>query len=292
MRAGATHRETAPRPSGGAVAREVSATAESAVSAEICSGHFAHCIAATAVVVPRQLLIPGPRGELWTEALPRTLIGRGAGALPGVAGSGTAFLVTPRHVVTAAHVVNPHRITHSAFVFGFTAASLRQPGDGLPLRYLFDHEAIAYGVSVTVPGATPCHDDISLIELSKPIERRGIAIAQPDAIALNQPVTLVGCAGLQPVTAAMAGVDPPARVLAFDERIAQTSVRVAQGNSGSPLLDSNGDALGVHVSMATPTIRQPASPSVIGNAGMVVASAVRMRVILDALVKIGAQIRT
>lgn len=292
-------RESAIRQSGNAVVRShrpaLSCGAdegyEGIVAADACPDRFSRCIAATAFVVRRKSLIPCPAG-FWIEALPRTLMSR-SGGMPAVAGAGTAFLVTPQHFVTAAHVIDHHWVANAAFVFDFHAACLRQPEGNLPLRYEIAASSVAFGAAIVGPEAALRGDDVTVVALKQPTSRTGIAIAKFDALDLAQSVAMVGCARLQPMTVVTALDDErPARVLSFDARIVQTNIDAFQGNSGSALLDASGDALGVHVGISTGDDGDVhGTPSNANDHDVAVASAVRLRVIRDVLASIGAEIR-
>jgi len=293
------HRESAIWQSGAAVVR-TSRPAQSCgtddgfeaiLSADACPDRFARCIAATAFVVRRKSLIPCPAGY-WIEALPRTLMSPHGGA-PAVAGAGTAFLVTPQHFVTAAHVIDHHWVANAAFVFDFHAACLRPPEGSLPLRYEITASSVVFGAAIVGPNAALQGDDITVVALTQPTSRSGIAIAPFDTLDLAQSVAMVGCARLQPMTVVTAIDDErPARVLSFDARIVQTNIDAFQGNSGSALLDASGDALGVHVGIsADDDVDVHGALSNREDNDIAVASAVRLRVIRDVLESIGAEIR-
>lgn len=279
-------RTTAPSPSDGAVA-----ALESSASGGVHPDRLERARAATALVVRRHALMPRP-GGFWIEALPRTLLSRGGGALAGIAGSGTAFLVTPRHVVTAAHVIDRSWIAKAAFVLDFVPACLRLPEGGLPLRYEFTEDAVLFGAGLVDPDLVAQRDDIRVVELAQPARRTGIAVAPLDAIALGQPVAMLGCARMEPVSiAAATGGASSSRVLWFDERLVKTGVRAFQGNSGSPLLDACGDVLGVHIGMVPDgPIRNRAIPAGT-EPGITAAAAIRLRRIRATLARIGAALR-
>jgi hypothetical protein len=292
-------RESEIRQSGSAVVRTsrpaLSCSAddgyEAILAADTCFDQFARCIGATAFVVRRKSLIPCPAGY-WIEALPRTLMSRGGGAAPAVAGAGTAFLVTPQHFVTAAHVIDRHWVANAAFVFDFHAACLRQPEGSLPLRYEFAASSVALGAAILGAEAALRGDDITVVELTQPTSRRGIAIATFDELELAQSVAMVGCARLQPMTVVTAiGDESPARVLSFDARIVQTNIDAFQGNSGSALLDASGDVLGVHIGISADDDGTAHGNAPAGEDNDVaVASAVRLRVMREVLVSVGAEI--
>lgn len=279
-------RTTAPSPSDGAVASR-----QSSAAAEVHPDRLEHARAATALVVRRHALMPRP-GGFWIEALPRTLLSRGGGTLPGIAGCGTAFLVTPHHVVTAAHVIDRSWIAKAAFLFDFVPACLRPPEGRLPLRYEFTGDSVVFGAGLIDSDPVAQRDDIRVVELTGPARRNGITVAPFDAMSLGQPVAMLGCARMEPVSiAAATGGGSPARVLWFDERLVKTSVRAFQGNSGSALLDARGDVLGVHIGMVPDgSFRNPAIPA--GMDGRITAaSAIRLRRIRATLARIGAELR-
>lgn len=282
----AADRTIAPSPCDGAIAAPASAA-----SAGIHPDRLERAMAATALVVRRHALMPRP-GGFWIEALPRTVLSRGGGTLPGIAGSGTAFLVTPRHVVTAAHVVDRSWIAKSAFVFDYVPACLRHAEGNLPLRYEFAEMSVMFGVSVVDPDAVARTDDISVVELAGPAQRCGIAVAPLHAMAPGQPVAMPGCARMEPVSVAAAtGRGPPFRVLSFDARLVRTSVRAFPGNSGSPLLNAHGDVLGVHTGMVYDRSSRSGGVPCGADSGVAAASAIRLRRIRTTLESIGADIR-
>lgn len=263
----------ASRP-GFAESRETDAVRAAAPSLRSAGDRFARSIAATALVVRRRLLVPSP-GGYWIQALPRTLLS--SSGMPCIAGKGTAFLVTPQHLVTAAHVIDRRWVADSAFVFDFHAACLKQPDGNRPLRYEFAADSVASGASIVGPDRDVCGDDITVVELHRPVPRCGVAVAPLDTLAQNQPVKLVGCARLQPIAIIGTADETPARVLQFDARVIHSDIAALPGSSGSALLDADGHALGVQSRLHD-------------DGSRCVATAIRLCVIRDLLRTLGADI--
>ncbi|HSX59002.1 MAG TPA: serine protease [Tahibacter sp.] len=261
-------------------------------ASEATAKRFERCLAATALVVRTHALIPCPAG-FWLEALPSAAGSDAVERLPSIAGGiGTAFLVTPQHMVTAAHAIDEYWIGSSAFVFDLHAGCLRQPEDDLPLRYEVPAYNVAFGSTVSEHTTARRSDDIAIVTLKEPTSRLGVVIANLNRLVAHQEVAMIGCARMQPLTiVAQTEQGPAPFVHSFTEDIIRTNVDSFQGNSGSPLLDAQGHVLGVHVGI-TGDGRDNGSKSSPDGSGVAVASAVRVRVIGDRLAKIGAAILT
>lgn len=256
------------------------------------------CAAATALVVSGKFLIPTATGY-WIEAVTDSMHSLQLPNLPRVRTGieGTAFLVSAQHVVTAAHVVDRRAQGRAAFIFDYRHnVSLREAGDGLPRRYEFPRENVFCVDTENWKSAAtqaPVSDDLILFQLDRPSGRTPITIAPLDALEKFQEVALAGYARQQPltlITAACSGAPTP-RVLEFDSRLIRTNVDTFQGNSGSPLLNRNGQALGVHINAHSGDIDAS------GNALRVdedipVAVAIRLRIIADQLQQVGATFAT
>lgn len=253
---------------------------------------FATACSATALVLRPNSLIPTATGNYWIAVFPERMVNQGMERLPRVAGAtGSAFLVTPRHLVTAAHVIGRSWVADAAFVFDFTADCLREPEGDLPLRYEFARDSVVFGGSLVFPTVTPVTDDIAVIELNIATVRSGLAIAGLQKPAINDAVALVGCARFQPLTVV---ADTPTaqapRVFKVEDRVVHTNVDAFQGSSGSALLDENGDVLGVHVDIIFDDQNDGDVPTMVDE-DIAVASAVRMAVIEKTLNSVGAVIR-
>ena len=257
---------------------------------------------ATAMIVSDAVLKFAEDGSRWLEAFPESMHLSAFVELPQVRSGirGTGFLVTNRHLVTAAHVVDPATLDRAAFVFGVNASDLLPAtDDGLPERFRIPAERVYYGKNIFVPGPVLAVDDIVVIELDSKISPDDkqpklvpLAIAALDSLQGEQEVALVGHARLQPltITAAKAASDNLPHVLSLGPRVIHTNIDSFQGNSGSALLDMAGDVLGVQMVIYGGDENSD-SETIHVEATSLVASAVRMRVIGDYLKEIGATIR-
>lgn len=250
---------------------------------------------ATAMVVSASALNPAADGSWWLQAFPESMQG-GFKDLPQVRCGirGSAFLVTRRHLVTAAHVVDAAILDRAAFIFGVYASDLRPAANGLPERFAIPADRVYYGKSIFTRSNSPTRDDIAVIELKRepPAKHAPLAIAALESVQDKQEVALVGHARMQPltITAARTGSVEVPHVMLFDQRVIHTNVDSFQGNSGSALLTMDGDVLGVQVRIRDED-EGPNNEAVVVSERAVVASAVRMRVIGDYLKEIGATIR-
>lgn len=256
------------------------------------------CAAATVLVVSRMFLRDGANDTVWIEAVPDAMRGHKLAHIPRVRTGigGTAFLVTPRHVVTAAHVVDRRARPRAAFIFDYHGDRLRQPGGGLPLRYEFPRANVYFAAEQAAPAATaakPASDDIALIELDRAPGRTPIPLAATGALAKDDEVALIGHARQQPLTLTTAACEagPVPRVFEFDQRLIRTNVDCFQGNSGSPLLNRQGHALGIHINAHSGDV------DALGNAVRLeetvpVATAIRLHLIAAELAQAGATFGT
>lgn len=257
---------------------------------------FATAIAATALVISAKALRPAGNGRFWIDAVPEPMRDTAFARLPrvraGIRGSG--FLVTDTHLVTAMHVVDAGSLARAAFVFGYTADKLREAGDGLPQRYEFDAAAIFLGAELFAPQDANAGDDLAIVRLDRGTGRTPLAVAAFDRIEAGQEVAMAGHARMQPLTliADTRRVPPFPRVIRVDDRLIHSNIDAFQGNSGSALLDRNGDALGVHVDIAAEDYDDTTGLAArYADDGTAAASAVRLRIMRDRLRDIGAKIR-
>lgn len=246
---------------------------------------------ATALVVHRKALIATESG-FWIDTFPEDMMSAGFEQLRRANAKGTAFLVTRQHLVANPHFLDSELVAESAFVFDFHADCFREPSGTLPARYEFPAENVFYGESVVESNATPAADDVMIVKLTQPVAGRDpLAIASLNRVAQNQLVALIGYARKQPMSVVTDITNEPSpHVIRFDPRVIQTNVDSFQGTSGSPLLDHNGDVLGVVTEILCDDQNEGTRPTVVDR-DVAVASAIRMRVIGDQLRSIGAIIR-
>ena len=210
-------------------------------------------VQAIAAVLPRKFL-KRVDGGYWAASVGDSLHDSRFATVPSLRDSarGTAFLVGARHLITAAHVAGRDALPRLAFVFGYCIDNFRPAGDGLPDRFFFPDENVFFSREPEPEAAVPPPrngDDIALIELDRDTARTPIPLAPSAALVKDAEVAMIGHARLQPVTLITAACSsrPQPRVFDFDARVIRTNIDAFQGNSGSPLLDRQGRALGMHV---------------------------------------------
>lgn len=208
---------------------------------------------AIAAVLPRKFLNP-VEGGYWTASIEDSLRDSRFATLPSLRDGmrGTAFLAGPRHLVTAAHVAGRAALSRLAFVFDFRIDRFRPAGDGLPDRYFFPADTVFHARADQLLPVDPLPrngDDIVLIELDRDTGRATLPLAPGASLAIDTEVAMIGHARQQPLTLITAACSsrPHPRVFDFDARVIRTNIDAFQGNSGSPLLDRQGRALGMHV---------------------------------------------
>ncbi|GMV31469.1 MAG: hypothetical protein AMXMBFR59_35940 [Rhodanobacteraceae bacterium] len=222
---------------------------------------------AIAAVLPRKFLNP-VEGGYWTASVEDSLRDSRFATLPSLRDGmrGTAFLAGPQHLVTAAHVAAQTALSRLAFVFDFRIDRFRPAGSGLPDRYFFPADTVFHAREDQFLAAESLPrngDDIVLIELDRDTGRPALPLAPSTALIRDAEVAMIGHARQQPVTLITAACSsrPSPRVFDFDARVIRTNIDAFQGNSGSPLLDRQGRALGMHVNALS-------NESVVGRGGI------------------------
>jgi serine protease Do len=125
-------------------------------------------------------------------------------------GTGTAFLLDERHLLTNCHVVAPYREV---------AVELR------------DRRRIVGSVRRVHPKR-----DLAVIEVASPIEGEVLPLAADDELESNQPVQIIGFPVGLPLSVTEGVVSNPHQLLG-DLHFVQTDAAINPGNSGGPILD-------------------------------------------------------
>ena len=137
-------------------------------------------------------------------------------------GTGTGFLVGPRHVVTVEHVVADH-----------ARIDVKQRGKRV--------------ARATVIGQDPARD-LALLRLDKPVAGHRFAFAQK-APRLGDEVAALGFPLGYPLTLTKGTVSGVGRTIEIEDvkrrGMIQTDTALNPGNSGGPLLSSTGDVVGL-----------------------------------------------
>jgi len=218
---------------------------------------------ACAIPIPRDQL--HPRGGEWLVAAwrpqgdtaPRILL----------SAPSTAFLVSPRHVMTAAHALPPDRDPDVVYAFGYTPDAFRGAHGDLPPHFVLPAASVfrVRAVDRRVFGVRA--GDYAVIELDSDVPPQ---VAQPLPFAPREPwlgesVALAGHADGQPVEIRESGAGG---VLGFDAVWLDHPIEAGPGWSGGPVVDAQGCVLAVHTGTA---VDAPLAKSTL------VASARRMR---------------
>lgn len=158
----------------------------------------------------------------------------------------TAFLVSPRHVMTAAHALPEQGVPDLVYAFGYGAASVHAASADAPARVVFPAEAIFGLRSVAWRILSVLEGDAALIELDREVPA---ALAQPLVIASREPVLGEAIALLGfPEGGALAHAE--GQMLGYDETWLDHDVEAGPGWSGAPVLDARGEVLAVHTGTA------------------------------------------
>ncbi|MDC8013577.1 trypsin-like serine peptidase [Tahibacter soli] len=158
----------------------------------------------------------------------------------------TAFLVSPRHVMTAAHALPPQGDPDVVYAFGYAADTFRAAERGLPAYFELRAASVfrVRAVERRVLGVR--EGDCALIELERDVPAD---VAVPLTFAsrepqLGEPIALAGCADGQPVAMR------DGSVLGFDAIWLDHDVEAGPGWSGAPVLDAQGGVLATHTGTA------------------------------------------
>jgi serine protease Do len=125
-------------------------------------------------------------------------------------GTGSSFLVDPRHLVTNAHVVLPYRRV---------AVELR------------DRRRVVGTVRRVHPSR-----DLAIVELDAPLDEGVLALGPDAAPRREQSVRILGFPVGLPLSVAEGVVSHPRQIL-WGQEFVQTDAAVNPGNSGGPMLD-------------------------------------------------------
>lgn len=162
----------------------------------------------------------------------------------------TAFLITNRHAVTAAHAVAFRDPASLSLAFGFGTRSVLAEDRShytLPKTHLIGVKRIIALV------LNPQLGDIAVLELLDavlPVAGTPLRLAPAQSTKMLQEVAMISHARAQPLKVVVRARDSPQpwrypRVLDQDERFIYTNLDSFRGCSGSPVIDARGRVVGV-----------------------------------------------
>lgn len=125
-------------------------------------------------------------------------------------GTGSGFLIDPRHLLTNSHVVAPYREV---------AVEMR------------DRTRVPGRVRRVHP-----RRDLAIVELDRPMQERVLPLAEADSARAKQPVHILGFPVGLPLSLTEGVISHP-RQLLDDQVFIQTDAAINPGNSGGPMLD-------------------------------------------------------
>jgi hypothetical protein len=165
----------------------------------------------------------------------------------------TAFLVSPRHVMTAAHALPPAGDPDVVYAFGYAATAFHAAQHGLPAYFELPAAAV-FRVRKVAQRVLGVRDgDVALIELERDVPAE---VAQPLTFAtrepeLDEPVALAGCSDGRPPDVRVVDIDGASgTVIGFNGVWLDHTIEAGPGWSGAPLLDAQGHVLAVHTGTA------------------------------------------
>lgn len=144
-------------------------------------------------------------------------------------GGGTAFLVEPQIALTAAHVVESGNYVE--------VSSVTSDSDKLVAQVIWRDDS----------------QDLAALKLSEPVDIEPLVIAT-DALR-GEPVVAIGAPGGKMTLT-------NGEILAANSDLIRASTQVAPGNSGGPLINGDGDVVGLVTMLEQPTgyaVAEPAS---------------------------------
>ena len=203
----------------------------------------------------------------------------------------TAFLVTERHAVTAAHAVAFRDPRLLNLVFGFDSASTLAPDD---LSYTLPRAQVVGVKQIVALVYDSQLGDIAVLELDDTVPigvGRPLPLAPARSTTLLQEVAMISHARAQPQKAIVRKKDDPQpwrfpRVIDQDERFIYTNLDSFRGCSGSPVLDTQGRVVGVQFRGESETDSEAVATVLPEEAAG--SAATRIEVIRDILEALGA----
>lgn len=158
-----------------------------------------------------------------------------------MAGSCSSFLVAPNIVITAGHCVHgksEHTLSKMRFVFGFWMESKTSTEFNLPSDNVYSVKRIVHYEYNRLTSV-----DFAVIELD-----RDVTVAEPLKVSIESAekgdaVYIIGYPNGLPLK-----YSPNANVFRSNSKSFVASLDAFQGNSGSPVFNSNGEVTGVYIS--------------------------------------------
>ena len=156
---------------------------------------------------------------------------------------GTGSMITNRHVLTNAHVVlrDNGRPMDKTLVF----YSFENPNDGIEQNFRKGRQAKVSHYSEKL--------DLALLEVEDPPKVTPLGLGPADSVQIGDPVLAIGHpenGGLWSLTSGRIGARIRNAEGVRGNHIFQTEASLNRGNSGGPLLNEDGQMIGVNTSIA------------------------------------------
>ena len=156
---------------------------------------------------------------------------------------GTGSMITNRHVLTNAHVVlgDNGRPLDKTLVF----YSFENPNDGIEQNFRKGRQAKVSHYSEKL--------DLALLEVEDPPKVKSLSLGPADGVQIGDPVLAIGHpenGGLWSLTSGRIGARIQNAEGVRGNHIFQTEASLNRGNSGGPLLNEDGQMIGVNTSIA------------------------------------------
>ena len=156
---------------------------------------------------------------------------------------GTGSMITNRHVLTNAHVVlgDNGRPLDKTLVF----YSFENPNDGIEQNFRKGRQAKVSHYSEKL--------DLALLEVEDPPKVKSLSLGPADGVQIGDPVLAIGHpenGGLWSLTSGRIGARIRNAEGVRGNHIFQTEASLNRGNSGGPLLNEDGQMIGVNTSIA------------------------------------------
>ena len=156
---------------------------------------------------------------------------------------GTGSMITNRHVLTNAHVVlgDNGRPLDKTLVF----YSFENPNDGIEQNFRKGRQAKVSHYSEKL--------DLALLEVEDPPKVKPLSLGPADGVQIGDPVLAIGHpenGGLWSLTSGRIGARIRNAEGVRGNHIFQTEASLNRGNSGGPLLNEDGQMIGVNTSIA------------------------------------------